>query len=170
MAIAQHTLRQAASHGRQLLAKSVTEARQIGVKTAFLCHSHLDAELAKGLVNLLRQFGWEVYVDWADSSMPPEPNRETARKIKDRIQGANYFLFLATAHSTVSRWCPWEIGFADGVKSYEAIFIIPTRDSSNTHYGNEYLQIYQRIDETGDINLGAWLPGETNGIYVSAIR
>lgn len=120
----------AAPRFRQQIAESVDDARRKGFKTAFLCHSHKDAALVNGIAALLRETGWNVYVDWMDAEMPSAPNIETAKKIKQKIQQANRFIFLATPNSTASRWCPWEIGYADGVKSLDDIFIVPTRDRS----------------------------------------
>ncbi|HXS51413.1 MAG TPA: toll/interleukin-1 receptor domain-containing protein [Usitatibacter sp.] len=144
-----------AALGRTVVAKSLTEARQIGVKTAFLCHSHLDERLVAGLERHLGDEGWRLYIDWRDNTMPVTPNRETARRIQQKIIDCNYFLFLATANSTRSRWCPWEIGFADGRKDLPSIFIIPTEDGQGSH-GNEYLQLYRRIDYMTNNRLGAW--------------
>src|SRR5258708_5594628 len=112
--------------------KSVTasEARSAGSRTAFLCHSHKDAELVKGLINMLNDSGWKIYVDWADAAMPETPNRETAEKIQKRIRALDFFLFLATPSSTGSRWCPWEIGYASGVKPHDSLIVVPTTDNS----------------------------------------
>lgn len=114
----------------------VNEALRAGKQTAFLSHSHKDAELAKGLQGYLQAQGWIVYIDWEDTSMPPKPNRETAQKIKDRIKLLGWFIFLATANSTSSRWCPWEIGYADGVKQIDKIVVVPTRDSAGNNHGS----------------------------------
>lgn len=143
-------------------ADSITEARRLGVRTAFLCHSHKDSLLAEGLVRLLARHGWKLYVDWKDVEMPEHPNRETAERIQQRIRDCNYFLFLATANSTQSRWCPWEIGYADGKKPLEDIFVIPTRES-NVNYGNEYLELYRRIEFSDIKKLGTWRPKQTQG-------
>jgi hypothetical protein len=154
-----------ASH-RTTIAKSfrnISEAKLAGTQTAFLCHSHKDEDLVQGIINLLKESGWNIYVDWADSAMPETPNIETAKKIKDKILENNYFLFLATENSVVSRWCPWEIGFADGKK--ENIFIIPTSHGMIT-YGNEYLSLYKRIDISSSGTLAAWLPGISNGKFL----
>lgn len=112
-------------------------------KTAFLCHSHKDAELVKGLIVWLREEGIELYIDWQDHSLPEVPSAETARKLQKKIESYKLFLFLATGNSTASRWCPWEIGYADSSK--RNIYIIPTSESSNT-YGSEYLELYPRIE------------------------
>ena len=156
-------LRRAATLPGESLARSLVEARQFGLSTVFLCHSHTDEALVLGLANLLYQTGWLVYVDWQDSSMPSTPDRQTAATIKNRIRTANYFMFLATPNSMESRWCPWEIGYADGVKSIDEIFVVPTTDESGRFYGNEYLQLYRRVDVDSFGELGAWMPGRTTG-------
>lgn len=170
MPIRLEELRQASARPHVAVAKSLTEARTVGLKTAFLCHSHQDSTLVSGMVKLLREAGWNVYVDWQDTTMPATPDRQTAEKIKDRVKAATYFLFLATPNSVVSRWCPWEIGFADGVKPVDSIFIISTRDDAGNHYGNEYLQLYRRIDFSDAGDLASWRPGQTTGgVYVRSL-
>lgn len=161
-------LRMAASRYRSQLARNLTEARQGNVQTAFLCHSHKDEVLVEGLIVLLQEAGWHVYVDWKDASMPETPNKETARNIRHRIEQSNYFLFLATPNSLASRWCPWEIGVADGRKAYDNIFVIPTRNGNN-HYGNEYVELYRRIDLSVGGKLATWMPSDFNdGRYLSS--
>ncbi|ASK21205.1 toll/interleukin-1 receptor domain-containing protein [Halomonas sp. N3-2A] len=117
-----------------------------GKPTAFLSHSHKDNQLALGLQQMLIEQGWDLYIDWQDQKMPERPDAETARRIKNAIVNANWFLFLATENSMSSRWCPWEIGYADGKKHLNNIVIVPTVDSSGRHHGNEYLQLYSRIE------------------------
>lgn len=148
MAIKIRNLRAAAGrHRNTIVARSLTEALSRNQQTAFLCHSHKDHELAKGLQVMLKENGWDLYIDWEDTEMPSTPNKETANRIKDKIKTSDWFLFLATTNSTQSRWCPWEIGFADSTKGYSRILIIPTEDDYGNWYGNEYLQLYKKIDE-----------------------
>lgn len=166
MAIRIDALRAAANRQTTVLAKSLNEARKLGAKTAFICHSHHDAILAKGLVQLLSDAGWRVYIDWQDAQMPASPNQETAQRIKQKIVDLEYFLFLATPNSISSRWCPWEIGYADGKKQLDRILIVPTDDGAQTH-GNEYLQLYRRVDLSDKNELAVWQPGQnTNGVLV----
>ncbi|WP_323844952.1 toll/interleukin-1 receptor domain-containing protein [Microbulbifer magnicolonia] len=148
MAIKTRNLRAAAARSNRIsVAKSLNEALAKNKQTAFLCHSHKDYELAKGLQVLLKENGWDLYIDWEDNEMPATPNDETARKIKSKIQATDWFLLLATSNSVNSRWCPWEIGYADAVKNHEKILIVPTADDYGNWYGNEYLQLYKKIDE-----------------------
>lgn len=111
--------------------------------SAFLCHSHMDEELVRGLLALFQEIGISLYVDWRDHTMPETPNIETAKNIQDRILACSSFLFLATAHSKTSRWCPWAIRFANS--SERSICVIPTFDGTGT-YGNESLQLYPKTD------------------------
>lgn len=159
MPILQSELTRASSRG--VIRKSVV-ARS-GQPTAFLCHSHLDRTLAEGLQTLLHEAGWEVYIDWQDADMPASPNRVTASRIQSRIVSADWFLFLATANSTASRWCPWEIGYADGKKPVGRIAVIPTTDTSGRHHGNEYLQLYQQITPADVGGLALFPAGQTTG-------
>lgn len=134
----------------------------MGLKTAFLSHSHQDRNYVRGLLQLFREQGLDLYVDWMDSEMPASTNGETAKKIKSKIIEADLFLFLATPNSLASRWCPWEIGYADGVKKHETIMVIPTSEHGR-YYGNEYIDIYRRIDESTTGGLLAWYPGRNWG-------
>lgn len=170
MAIQLATLSEASRRAAIRVAKStITEARVAGRKTVFLCHSHKDEQYVRGLVQLLQEAGWTAYVDWMDETMPPRPNRTTAEKIKTRIKQVDYFMFLATPNSMVSRWCPWEIGYADGVKPIDTILLVQTRDAQGNNYGSEYLNLYRHVDISKQGNLAAWRPGEEAGTWVRAL-
>lgn len=155
MTISQYDLRSAAA--RNTFAKNQRSKGYLQ-KTGFLCHSHKDRELALGLQQWLKEQGMDLYIDWQDASMPEPPDVTTAACIRNVIRGADVFLFLATSDSIASRWCPWELGFADGVKQADQIAIIATRDASGNYYGNEYLQLYRRIDQSSASNSLYWYP------------
>lgn len=144
-------------------------SKRNGQPTAFLSHSHKDAMLALGLQDLLNNQGWDVYLDWQDHAMPETPDAETAFNIKTAIVRADWFLFLATQNSMTSRWCPWEIGFADGKKSHDRIAIIPTQDSNGNFYGNEYLNLYNRIDIPSSSTGLALFDTRGNGKWVNSL-
>jgi hypothetical protein len=176
MAIKLRTLKSAATRSTRItVAKSLNEAMNINKQTGFLCHSHIDQELAKGLQVLMKENGWDIYIDWQDNELPSSPDKETAEKIKGKIKLTDWFLFLATSNSTASRWCPWEIGYADSVKSYERILIVPTEDDSGRWYGNEYLQLYKKIDDGsntfGKTGYAVFRPKSTeNGTWVENLK
>jgi TIR domain len=165
MTISQRELRGAAQ--RVPLRKSIRAST--GQPTAFLCHSHKDRTMAEGLQQLMMEAGFNVYIDWQDSSMPATPTRETASRIKRLIVAADWFIFLATENSMASRWCPWEIGYADGKKELDDIILVPTSDDSGKYYGNEYLQLYNTVKCA---NGGGWAlfpPGDSNGYWLGSL-
>jgi hypothetical protein len=171
MPISINDLRAAAARSyRTAVFESAKAALAKSKQTAFLCHSHKDEDLAKGLQVLLAENGWDLYLDWQDHQMPEQPNKETAVKIKSRIGELDWFLFLATPNSTQSRWCPWEIGYADSKKPHDRILVIPTTDAGKW-YGNEYLQLYRKISDTQSGGLAAFSVGQnTGGVLLKTLR
>jgi len=131
-------------------------------KTVFLSHSHLDKELAKGLKNYLSSLGIDLYIDWLDSSMPPNTNMETANSIKQRIGKSDHVLVLGTNNAVRSRWVPWEIGVADIKKTPAGISILPVVDSSGRFEGSEYLQLYNRVVVANDGSIAVFEPNKTS--------
>ncbi len=172
MPISLTTLRDASSrYYRTTISKTFSEASRLGQQTAFLCHSHTDEELAKGLQVMLKENGWNLYIDWQDNQMPDKPNRETAQRIQKKIKELDWFLFLATPNSTSSKWCPWEIGYADNEKPTNKIIIIPTVDYSGACYGNEYLQLYRQITKSDRGGLAIFPAGKTtDGMWISQLE
>ena len=166
MPIATRALREARQRAARPTATTLAEARALNLKTIFLCHSHRDAELVQGFVALLTETGWKAYVDWADVQMPDKPNRVTAIRLQQKIVEHHYFLYLATANSSTSRWCPWEIGYADGKKPLDKIIVCPTTDGITT-YGSEYLDLYRRLEVSDFNELAVWQPGDAkSGVRV----
>jgi len=147
----------------------VEDALKQGKQTAFLSHSHKDADLAKRLQTFLQKNGWHVYIDWQDTSMPSKPNAVTAEKIRAKIKRLDWFLYLATHNSAASRWCPWEIGYADGVKQHGRIVIVPTVDDSGQSHGNEYLDLYRHVDRANGGGFGVFGP-DNRGTLLEGVR
>jgi hypothetical protein len=169
MAISQRTLfNKAASFQRSIYESKQVKASYKGWKSAFLCHSHRDEKLVDGLLAMFEENGIELYIDWKDHAMPDTPNVETAKRIQYKIKTNDIFLFLATANSKASRWCPWEIGYGDS--SNKRIYIISTSDDYDT-YGNEYLELYPKIDHGSTESrkgLAIFKTGNTNGQWATA--
>lgn len=170
MAIDLSTLTEASTRFRVHVTKAmVEEARTRNAKTVFLCHSHKDEQYVKGFVQLLNDAGWDAYVNWMDHDMPPHPNRKTAENIQRRIKQSTYFMFLATPNAMKSRWCPWEIGYADGVKPIRSILVATTRDNAGTTHGSEYLDLYRKVDFSKFNRLAVWEPGEEMGVALASM-
>ncbi len=127
------------------LFKEASEHVLVRTQYVFLSHSNLDSDLAKGFVNKVRSFGIQVYFDLYDSSLTLPPSGDTAEKLRTRIKNAAHFILLATKNSvTSSRWCPWELGCADGF--HVPISIAQTIDAAGNEWGAEYLQLYHSIE------------------------
>ena len=93
-------LRNAAARYRTALSKSLTEARIHQLPTVFLCHSHLDEDIVKGLMVFWKEAGWEVYVDWEDASMPEPPHQRNGTSNQEEDRGNELFRFLIDAQFT----------------------------------------------------------------------
>jgi hypothetical protein len=156
--------------------RTMQEAKTRGRRTTvFLSHSHRDRTLALGLKNKLKQQAVDLYIDWEDTAMPDRPSRETAEAIQKRIVGCDIFLLLATQNSLSSRWCPWEMGYADGKKPLDRIVIVPTTDDKGNYHGNEYLELYPQLSiPDGMVTYAVFPAGRNRGVlleqYASTIR
>lgn len=111
----------------------------------FISHKHEEEEYVYRLCEVLKRYGFEGYVDWEDDSMPETTSGETAIKLKDRIKGSKKFILIATEAAIDSKWCNWEVGFADAHKYIDHIALLPIKKEYTNYQGEEYLQIYPSI-------------------------
>lgn len=119
----------------------------------FLSHSHTDKAIVEQAKVLFQNLGISIYVDWADETMSEKTNGITATKIKSKILANDKFLQLATNTVVLSKWCNWEVGIGDVYKLHsDKICILPLADNSSNWNGNEYLQIYPRVEPVNKNN------------------
>lgn len=117
--------------------------------SVFLSHSHKDQALIAQAKTFFENLGITIYVDWADETMPQRTSGITAENIKRQIKKNKKFVLLATNDAIDSKWCNWEVGIGDTYKmTSDEICILPLADNRLTWQGNEYLQIYPRIEES----------------------
>lgn len=144
---------------KSFINESLNKTRTFSAKTAydskttvFLSHKHKDLEEieeATGVIELFEALGVKVYIDSLDNKMPNQTSGETATRIKEIIKYCDRFVLLATTKAIESYWCNWELGLGDVLKFPDKIAIIPIKDKGqldSQYKGNEYLQIYPRID------------------------
>jgi hypothetical protein len=129
--------------------------------SVFLSHSHADKELVEPAANFLAGLGVELFVDWLDPHMPEVTSGETAKLLKVAIRAYRRFLVLVTERSLASRWVPWELGYADGIKKRSDLAVWPVRDSILATAPNEYIQIYPRIERADSGEWYVFDPGAT---------
>jgi hypothetical protein len=128
--------------------KARAAAGHVGV---FLAHSSDDDEHVGGVTDFFRQFNALVYSDDSDKDLPAHPDTSTARRLSDRIRDCKRFVVLVSPNSRGSKWIPWELGIAHGLKGVAPIAILPI-----TPYGDEaewtkeqYFGLYPRIRNNG---------------------
>ena len=115
----------------------------------FLSHSKMDDKYVLGAKQILEEKGYSVYVDWIndpqlDRSMV---NKRTADYLRKRMKQCRLMFYLHTKNASLSKWCPWELGFFDGNSgSQPRTFVFPIVYSGDTFTGQEYLELYPVVD------------------------
>jgi len=137
--------------GFRSLRDVVNEAKNFSkggaITTVFLSHSHKDKELVRQVVAKLRDLDAQAYVDWMDETMDETPNGITGQRVKGRIKELEKFIFIATNEAIVSKWCNWEVGIGDVLKlQQDNICLLPIADTREGWKGNEFLQVYPRVE------------------------
>ncbi|MBP8114665.1 MAG: toll/interleukin-1 receptor domain-containing protein [Chitinophagaceae bacterium] len=137
--------------GTKTFSRIVNESRSESstgkTSSVFLSHCHTDKSLVSEAVAFFKGMNINIYVDWMDESMPEKTNGITAQKIKQKIILNDKFVLLATNDAVSSKWCNWELGISDTFKlTKDKMVILPLADNRGNWLGNEYLQIYPRVE------------------------
>lgn len=112
----------------------------------FISHKHEDVNELMGVIGFLeKRYNVNCYIDELDEDMPDKTNKETAARIKNKIQGCDKYILIATDGAISSRWCNWELGFCDAVKNKCDIAIIHMSTRVDDYNGNEYFELYPYI-------------------------
>jgi hypothetical protein len=116
-------------------------------KNVFLSHSSKDIKHLPYVISFLEKYGSTVYIDKLDKYLPSSTNHQTAVELKKRITDIDKFILFATENSKDSKWMPWELGIADGIKKFYDIAILPSVENrfEETWAEQEYLSIYKKI-------------------------
>lgn len=137
----------------------------------FLSHSHADVhdfstEDFRALLITLLNFSEDVYIDWLDPEMPTQTSEDTATRLKEKIDGCDRVLVVATSNAVNSRWVPWELGYGDKAKGVNNVVIIPIADPSGRWEGSEYLRLYPQVLKTDSEQLGVFPPSKKSGVLM----
>lgn len=136
------------AEGRKIVQERIETRRgqqDPSAKTIFLSHSHIDKTIVFKIESLFNKLNVNLYIDWMDKSLPSHTTKDTAHAIKDKIENADRFLFLATYHGLRSKWCNWELGMADTLKGEGKLAVLPIESKSGNWKGNEYLMLYPEM-------------------------
>jgi len=115
----------------------------------FLSHSVMDAKYVLGAKRILEEKGFSVYVDWLNDPMLDRSyvNKTTAAYLRRRMRQCNLMFYLHSTNSSLSKWCPWELGYFDGYsRSEDRTFIFPLVSTGEQFKGQEYLELYPIVD------------------------
>lgn len=135
------------TESRILHENAVLNSKKNNVYDVFISHSFLDKPLVITLVNLFNQAGYSVYVDWIEDSTLDRTHvtETTVELIRERITQSKSLAYIATSNISSSKWCPWELGVADGIHDGRAA-ILPILSQNQSFNGQEYLNVYPYID------------------------
>ena len=154
----------------QIIVESASAFKSYKSYDVFLSHSIRDAEIILGIKGILEDLGYSVYVDWIDDLGldRKKVSKETAKKLKERMNASKSLLFVTTENADNSKWMPWECGYFDGIKGKVAIVPVKKISLSNNYDGQEYLGLYPYINKQestgGHDMLWVWLNSKN---YVS---
>ncbi len=130
-------------------------------KIVFLAHSSMDEEYLKGVIKFFKDRDAPVYIDKGDKNLPVTPSPITAEILKNNINACPRFVVLVSLNSKNSKWIPWELGLADGLKRYDYVALLPITPSSDEEIWaqQEYLGLYPKIryGQLGDYHSEVWM-------------
>lgn len=115
----------------------------------FLSHSSRDKTLVLGAKVLLERKGLSVYVDWIDDGDLDRAavDRTRAELLRRRMGQCDWLFYAHTPNAALSRWCPWELGYFDGLRRPERrVLILPILQTGQSYKGQEYLSLYDTVD------------------------
>jgi len=115
------------------------------VHDIFISHSSRDEQPVRGLARRLREWGFDVEVDFHDPALKKPGDRELAARLKDRFGACRLLLFAFSSVSANSKWLPWQLGLAHGAAGKVALW--PLDDGAKwTPRTREYLTLYDVVD------------------------
>ncbi len=113
----------------------------------FLSHSYLDKVQVLALVKLFNKHHFSVYVDWIEDKQlnRKDVNVQTADLLRERMKQSKCLSYLTTKNIADSKWCPWELGYFDGLKQSKCC-ILPILKYGSMFNGQEYLGLYSYLE------------------------
>lgn len=135
----------------------------------FISYSWNDRSFAYKVVKLLEACGYTVYIDYNDLKLDrSKVDEDTAKRLIEKMKKCRGLLYLYSPSSSVSKWCPWEVGVFSGIKNFRCANL-PIVDNSTDEYKNqEYLELYPYVEYEkvhGKDNYDFWIC-ETDDKYV----
>lgn len=115
----------------------------------FLSHSRMDRKLVLGAKELIERENLTVYVDWIeDGEIEREAvDKDRAAMLRVRMSQCTALFYAHTPNASLSRWCPWELGYFDALKAPdEQVYVMAIVEEGQVFEGQEYLGLYRTVD------------------------
>lgn len=113
----------------------------------FISYSWNDRSYADKIVQLLEKCGYTVYIDYNDNRLDRNNvSEDTAKRIISEMKKCKGLLYLYSPSSSVSKWCPWEVGVFSGMKSFRCANLPLVQNKYDDFKKQEYLEIYPYVD------------------------
>src|SRR5260221_3312954 len=109
----------------------------------FLSHAFCDQAVVRAVHDQLVDAGYSVYVDWIEDVHLDRGavDAATAELLRARMRRCGALFFCVSTRSPLSKWMPWELGFADA--RVGRVFVFPLDDGAVDRVkGQEYLNLY----------------------------
>ena len=122
-------------------------AKELDSYDVFISYSWHDRAFAYKVVKLLENCRYTVYIDYNDLKWDrSNVSEDTAKHLVEKMKKCKGLLYLYSPSSSVSKWCPWEVGVFSGIKNFRCANL-PIIDKDGEEYKNqEYLDLYPYID------------------------
>ena len=113
----------------------------------FISHSYRDKDHIIALRHFFKRAGFSVYIDWIDDPTLDRTNvtSATAELIKKRLEQCRGLAYIDSYNIPTSKWCPWELGIADGLLGKVCILPITQYDTFE-YREREYLGLYPYLE------------------------
>lgn len=148
-----------------ILNETIQEQKNRNSFDIFLSHSSKDKQLILGVKQFIEDSGYTVYIDWVDDPQLDRANVnvQTADILRTRMKQSKFLVYVDSNNASASKWMPWELGYFDGYKPNK-IGILPIRQNSEGYYtGQEYLELYPKIEKNSLNTLNELKYAEING-------
>ncbi len=113
----------------------------------FLSHAFPDKAAVQVVRDQLVAAGYKVYVDWIEDHQLDRAmaSAATADLLRDRLRRCGALVFCVSTNSPLSKWMPWELGFADALMG--KVFVLPLDEGAVARAkGQEYLRLYPIVE------------------------
>ena len=116
----------------------------------FLSHATLDADIVRGVGQILEDHGFSVYIDWMVDPLVDRTRvtRKNAALLRNRMNQCSSLLYAQSINAANSKWMPWEVGYFDGLKHRVAILPISKVDNQREFEGVEFMGLYPWVEIT----------------------